>query len=379
MWIGISLCRVLSDRRLASLRFSFKLHEPQVVVPVVFLLNGKGFTAMSKNQISEYLDELNDDLDTESPRKRVTQKRESKRKEVEAKLFIRAQEIAREFQFTYKAARFEEAWLLDSLTEIYEHQWISDVLRKVKGGKEASVYLCKAGTEMDVPIVAAKIYRPRSLRNLKNDAQYRVGRVDLDADGTALWKEADKNAIAKRTSYGEEVRHRSWIAYEFKTMEKLFEAGADVPRPYAMEKNAIVMGFVGDENAAAPILNSVNLTSTEARVLLDRVVHNIDVMLANDCIHGDLSAYNILYWDGAITLIDFPQIVLPKSNPTAWNIFLRDVVRICDYFSAQGVRCDAHKIAVDLWTAHGYRIGKQVDPKFLDPENPADRKAWEKR
>lgn len=333
---------------------------------------------MSKNQLSDYFDELNDDVDTESPRKRVTQKRESKKREQEVKLFIRAQEIAKEFQFTYKAARFEEAWLLDSLTEIYEHQWISDVLRKVKGGKEASVYLCKAGAEMSVPFVAAKIYRPRSLRNLKNDAQYRVGRVDLDADGTALWKEADKNAIAKRTSYGEEVRHRSWIAYEFKTMERLFAAGADVPRPYAMEKNAIVMDFVGDESAGAPILNSVNLSNTEANYLFEHVIRNIEIMLANECIHGDLSAYNILYWKGSITLIDFPQIVLPKSNPTAWSMFLRDVVRVCSYFSAQGVRCDATKIAASLWTKHGYRVDKQLDPKYLDPENPGDRKLWEK-
>lgn len=334
---------------------------------------------MSKNQLSDYFDKLNDDADTESPRKRVTQKRESKKRELEAKLFIRAQEIAKEFQFTYKAARFEEAWLLDSLTEIYEHQWISDVLRKVKGGKEASVYLCKAGAEMSVPFVAAKIYRPRSLRNLKNDAQYRVGRVDLDADGAALWKEADINAIAKRTSYGEEVRHRSWIAYEFKTLERLFEAGADVPRPYAMEKNAIVMDFVGDETAAAPILNSVNLPASEAQELLDRVIRNIDVMLSNNCIHGDLSAYNILYWNGNITLIDFPQIVLPKENPTSWKIFLRDVTRICDYFSSQGVRCDAYKIAADIWTSHGFNIGKRLDPKYLDPDNPNDRKLWEKQ
>ena len=336
---------------------------------------------MSKNQLNEYFDELDDmnEDGLDSSRKRTSLKRESKRKEVEAKLFIRAQEIAKEFQFTYKAARFEEAWLLDSLTEIYEHQWISDVLRKVKGGKEASVYLCKSGTDMDTPFVAAKIYRPRALRNLKNDAQYRVGRVDLDADGTALWKEADINAIAKRTSYGEEVRHRSWIAYEFKTLEKLFEAGADVPKPYAMEKNAIVMGFIGDETAAAPILNSVNLSASEAQGLFDRVVRNIDIMLANDCIHGDLSAYNILYWNGVITLIDFPQIVLPKANPTSWKLFLRDVTRICDYFSSQGVRCDAYKTAADIWTAHGFNIGKRLDPKYLDPDNPNDRKLWERQ
>ena len=336
---------------------------------------------MSKNQLHEYFEELDDTNESgqDSARKRTSVKRESKRKEVEAKLFIRAQEIAKEFKFTYKAARFEEAWLLDSLTEIYEHQWISDVLRKVKGGKEASVYLCKSGMDMEAPFVAAKIYRPRSLRNLKNDAQYRIGRVDLDADGTALWKEADKNAIAKRTSYGEEIRHQSWIAYEFKTLETLYEAGVDVPKPYAMEKNAIVMDFVGDESSAAPILNSVNLTSAEARELFDRVIRNIGIMLANNCIHGDLSAYNILYWNGGIKLIDFPQIVLPKENPTSWKIFLRDVTRICDYFSSQGVRCDAYKTAADIWTSHGFNIGKRLDPRYLDPENPNDRQLWEKQ
>ena len=100
-------------------------------------------------------------------------------------------------------------------------------------------------------------------------------------------------------------------------------------------------------------------------------------MLSNNCIHGDLSAYNILYWNGNITLIDFPQIVLPKENPTSWKIFLRDVTRICDYFSSQGVRCDAYKIAADIWTSHGFNVGKRLDPKFLDPENPDDRKLWE--
>jgi serine/threonine-protein kinase RIO1 len=88
---------------------------------------------------------------------------------------------------------------------------------------------------------AAKVYRPRALRNLKNDQQYRVGRVDLDEDGNALVKSADVHAIQKRSNYGEGLRHQSWIAYEFQTLEILFEAGVDVPKPYALEKNAILM------------------------------------------------------------------------------------------------------------------------------------------
>lgn len=336
---------------------------------------------MSKNQLQDYFDELDDSHwdESGSSEKRTSQKRESKRKEQEARLFVRAQEISREFQFTYKAARFEEAWLLDSLVQMADHQWISDVLRKVKGGKEASVYLCKPGNAAGSSMIAAKIYRPRALRNLKRDAEYRLGRVDLDADGTALWKEADKNAIAKRTSYGEDIRHQSWIAYEFTTMEVLFAAGADIPKPYAMEKNAIVMDFVGDASSAAPALNSIRLESGEARSLFESVLRNVNIMLANNRIHGDLSAYNILYWDGEIKLIDFPQVVLPQGNPSAWKIFLRDLTRVCDYFTAQGVRCDAYQTAADLWTSHGLRVGKRLDPQYLDPENPADRKAWENR
>jgi RIO kinase 1 len=325
-------------------------------------------------------DEL-DDLDSDGSKpsnKRVTQKRESKKREMQAKLFIRAQEASKEFKFTYKAARFEEWWLLDSLVAFHDHKWITDVLKRVKGGKEASVYLCKPGVEVDAPLLAAKVYRPRSLRNLKNDQQYRVGRTDLDEDGTALWKEADINAIVKRTRYGEEVRHQSWIAYEFVTLETLYEAGADVPKPYAKEKNAILMEFVGDAGMAAPALSSVSLERDEAQILFERVIRNLDLMLSKDRIHGDLSAYNILYWDGEIKLIDFPQVVIPESNPSSWGIFQRDVTRICQYFSAQGLRIDPKKLAADLWTAHGHHVFEKVHPKFLDPENPEDRKRWEK-
>lgn len=328
-------------------------------------------------ELYEELDDLDSD-GTKPSSRRVTQKRESKKREMEAKLFIRAQEASKEFKFTYKAARFEEWWLLDSLAAFHDHKWISDVLRRVKGGKEASVYLCRPGVEVDAPLLAAKVYRPRSLRNLKNDQQYRVGRTDLDEDGVALWKEADINAIVKRTRYGEEVRHHSWIAYEFVTMEKLFAAGADVPKPYAKEKNAILMEFIGDAGTAAPPLSHIGLDPDEAQPLFGRVVRNMDIMLANDRIHGDLSAYNILYWDGDIKLIDFPQVVIPESNPSSWGIFQRDVLRICQYFAAQGIRTDAKKLAADLWTAHGHRVFEKVHPKYLDPDKPEDRQRWEK-
>jgi RIO kinase 1 len=340
------------------------------------------------NNINEDIDlfnELDDDEQTENylnkdkRRQRFPERHFKTVREENASFIGEQDDSRRSFKFTYEAARFEEWWLLDSLGDFYVHRWITDVLRRVKGGKEASVYQCKPGPAIDAPLVAAKVYRPRSLRNLKNDHQYRAGRADLDESGNVIVDDGTLHAMEKRTAYGEEVRHQSWIAYEYKTMEILHEAGADVPKPYAMEKNAILMDFVGDESGGAPPLHSVSLEPDEAQELYERTVRNIDIMLTHDRIHGDLSAYNILYWDGEIKLIDFPQVVMTRSNPAAWSIFSRDVARICQYFAGQRVRCDAGRLARELWTSHGLRVVKELDPRHLDANRPDDRKAWERQ
>ena len=336
---------------------------------------------MSGNQLLEFYEEL---YDNEEPTtqtligSRTAKKRLSKKHEQEAKLFLRAQNILREFHFTYKAARFEEAWLLDSLVDMAEHQWISDVLRKAKGGKEASVYLCKPGAAIPgTKFVAAKVYRPRMLRNLKNDQQYREGRVDLDNEGHQIVKDADLHAMANRSSYGEELRHQSWISHEFTALQMLSGAGADVPRPYALTGNSILMDFIGDEIGSAPTLSEVALDRDEVQSLFERVIHNVEILLMHEYVHGDLSAYNILYWEGDIKLIDFPQVVSPKGNRNAFSIFSRDVTRLCEYFARQGLVTNPSGLALDLWTRHNYKPRQEINPRLLDPEDGKDRRLWE--
>ncbi len=103
--------------------------------------------------------------DTRRPYARMTRKMAE-----EAVRFKHAQaDFQDDFKFTYRPARFEEWWLLASLGDLYEHQWIADVLRRIRSGKEASVYQCRAGAAIAVPLAAAKVYRPWSLRNMRND------------------------------------------------------------------------------------------------------------------------------------------------------------------------------------------------------------------
>jgi RIO kinase 1 len=153
--------------------------------------------------------------------------------------------------------------------------------------------------------------------------------------------------------------------------------GADVPHVFEMDTNGILMTYIGDEQLGAPILSTVTLEPVEARSLFERVLHNIELMLANGIVHGDLSAYNILYWDGKITLIDFPQVVSPANNPLAYRIFKRDVQRVCDYFATQGVESNPRQLAEALWQKYGYKMVPDVHPKYLDEGDARDRKMWE--
>ncbi len=283
------------------------------------------------------------------------------------------------FDFTYQATRHERQWISESLGGFYEQRWIDDVLRLVKGGKEATVYLCEASANLDVPLVAGKVYRPRKFRNLKKDYLYREGREELDEGGHRIYDDRVLKAIRKRTGYGKEVMHKSWLEHEYATLQKLYAAGVDVPRPYASGNNAILMDYVGDEDMPAPPLAFIHLERSEAQHLYERVVHNIELMLAQNRIHADLSAYNILYWEGEIRLIDFPQAIEPEANPSAFRIFERDVLRICEYFARHGVRVQPRRLAVDLWTAYNHRLSEEVHPAYLNAESESDVAYWKSR
>jgi RIO kinase 1 len=250
----------------------------------------------------------------------------------------------------------ERAYVFEQLSRFHDAKpkLITGVLRRVKGGKEANVYCCAAHPDTGVELMAAKVYRPRQFRNLKNDAQYRQGRPVLNGQGEVIdqrdWR-AHK-AIAQKSRFGLEITQTSWVEYEFQTMKRLHAAGVDVPRPFQNSEHALLMEYFGEVGMAAPTLHLIALERAEAQLLFDRLLRSVELMLAHGVVHGDLSAYNVLYWEGAVTIIDFPQMVDPRANPDARAIFARDVERLCQYFARFGVRANAPAIARDLWRRH---------------------------
>jgi RIO kinase 1 len=295
-------------------------------------------------------DEWDDFLDEQdAPRRTRMGKRQGKSAPRDDATPLANDDLQNDFKPTFSGSRHEQEWILTYLGPFYRDHLITDVLRVVKGGKEATVYCCRAHPGTGLELIAAKVYRPKMFRTFKNDADYKWGRPIVGADGNAMRDRRLLKAVQQGSRVGEAVSHTSWLTHEFATMELLHASGGDVPKPITLGENAMLMAYLGDEHVPAPTLSEIHVERDEARPLCERVLQNIELMLKHDRIHGDLSAYNILYWEGDITLIDFPQVIDAYGNPDAFRFLQRDVERVCAYFARHGVRSDPERIAEGMW------------------------------
>lgn len=319
-------------------------------------------------QTTEYLDEDSDLPSTHHLRRKGKRfQKKLVRTQTEAPLgkvamFDPAAQLGVETDFkpTFSASKLERAWILEYLGPFYEDHYIADVLRQVKGGKEATVYCCLAHSRMGTKFVAAKVYRPKIFRTLKNDSEYRQGRTMVDEENQVLRGRREKLAIKKKSDYGQGLLHSAWLSNEYQVLVTLHAAGVDVPKPIAQSNNTLLMEYLGDAEMPAPTLNSINLERDEAQPLFDRVMRNVETMLAHNVVHADLSAFNILYWDGDIRIIDLPQAVNPYVNPKAFQMFERDVMRVCQYFRRYAIDTNPHQLAREIWKRNVKRDTSEV-------------------
>jgi RIO kinase 1 len=198
---------------------------------------------------------------------------------------------------------------------------IDTVVRQLKSGKEADVYVVRCGGET----CAAKIYKEAHKRSFRQAVDYTENRKVRNS--------RQARAMAKRTNYGRQQQEAAWQSAEVDALYRLAAAGVRVPRPHNFHDGVLLMELVADDQGdAAPRLNDLSFTEAEARQHHATLVDEVVRMLCAGVIHGDLSEFNVLLAADGPVIIDLPQAVDAAGNNHAPRMLLRDVANLRAFF-----------------------------------------------
>jgi RIO kinase 1 len=199
---------------------------------------------------------------------------------------------------------------------------VDAVLRPLKSGKEASVYVVRCGEE----ILCAKVYKDMAQRSFQARVQYQEGRKVRGS--------RQARAIAKASKFGRRELETAWKNTEADALYRLADAGVRVPKPHGFFHGVLLMDLVLDEHGhSAPRLGEVDMIPELARWYHHDLIADVVRMLSLGLIHGDLSEYNVLVAAEGPVIIDFPQIVSAAGNNAARAMLLRDVHNLRDCLS----------------------------------------------
>ncbi len=214
----------------------------------------------------------------------------------------------------------------------------------LKSGKEAQVNVVeRIGDDGRRCLLARKRYLPREVKakgtleamgvqrasTFRNDVEYREGRQ--------FRKSRDRRAVEQMTAHGKRLLQGRWTGHEFETMERLWGAGVSVPYPISYGDDVFDLEYVGDAEQAAPQLYAAHLSGPDADEAFGQVMAGLELLVSEGIAHGDLSAYNLLWWQDRVWFIDFPQAVDIAANPQGLSYVHRDVVNVCQWFARRGV------------------------------------------
>ena len=238
----------------------------------------------------------------------------------------------------------------EGLRALIDDGVIDEVLRPLKSGKEAAVYVVRSGNE----VRCAKVYKDMAQRSFQQRVQYQEGRKVRGS--------REARAIGKASKYGRKQQETAWKNTEVDALYQLRDAGVRVPEPYGYYHGVLVMELVTDADGhSAPRLGEVELAPDQARGFHRFLVRHIVKMLCVGLIHGDLSEYNVLVDRDGPVIIDLPQAVDAAANNNARAMLERDVDNLAAYFG---------QFAPELRdTAYGKEIWALYESGKLQPES----------
>lgn len=239
----------------------------------------------------------------------------------------------------------------NELQALIDEGIIDEVVRPLKSGKEAAVYVVRGGGE----VRCAKVYKDMAQRSFRQRVQYQEGRKVRGS--------RDARAMGKASRYGRKQQEEAWKNTEVETLYKLRDAGVRVPEPYGFYHGVLVMEMVTDaEGFAAPRLGEYDPTHAQALEFHQVLVRQVVRMLCSGLIHGDLSPYNVLIDTDGPVVIDFPQAVSAAGNNAARQMLLRDVNNLTAYLGRWAPEL------FDTW--FGEEMWELFEAGSLQPDTP---------
>ena len=250
--------------------------------------------------------------------------------------------------------------MTDKLDVLLADGVIDEVLGRLKSGKEANISLVRRGDA----VIAAKVYKDRSTRSFKNNADYKEGRKVRNS--------RTQRAMDSGGRFGRDAAEQAWKSAEADALYKLVGSGVRVPEPVMFYEGVLLMDLVRDaEGRPAPRLIDVAIERDAAIGVYADLVAQMISMLCCDLIHGDLSPYNILAAADGPTIIDFPQVVSAVHSSRAEYFFLRDFDNIVRFLAGFDPSLAVHRAdGRAIWRAY---VSRELTRQFVPPPPPPPR------